>query len=163
MTVSSFVRLAIEAITDSRTDQLVSYLKRLAIYPESMIPSTIASTHNGLTLTAFLNLLVKQSYLEKLKSAAPGGATQAAQNQKGGDAAVQWRWGSRAEAEIGEVGVARFLKAIYESKDGVAGEDDDNDAARRRRKGNTGEKLLNEISRAAGEGKLQDALSMKGL
>ncbi|GAA5835001.1 hypothetical protein JCM11251_000134 [Rhodosporidiobolus azoricus] len=69
-------------------DQLISYLRRLSLYPSSPIPFSIAhpspsitstssssSASNHTTLSGFLNLLVKQSYLERGKTGnAAGGA-----------------------------------------------------------------------------------------
>lgn len=78
-----------------------------------------------------------------------------------GDASVEWRWGARAESELGEAGVARFVKAIYESKHGELGGGDDDEPGERA-KGQTGEKLMKEIGRASGNVNLAEATAVKG-
>jgi hypothetical protein len=96
------------------------------------------------TLNTFLSLLIKQNYLEKTKlatsssnkaqSTQSGGtqrvkATQATQRstQRGnednqpstGSADEEWRWGSRAYKEIGEAGIADFVKDFYKEHPGA--------------------------------------------
>ncbi|GAA5935922.1 hypothetical protein JCM1841_006592 [Sporobolomyces salmonicolor] len=151
-------------------DQLISFLRRLQLYPSSIIPLTFACPHpQHLTLSAYLALLTKQQYLERSKS---GQAAQTGQTTRGrtqgpfrtqrdttdgvqesGDPSVEWRWGSRAEAEIGEEGVGKFIKMIFESgSQGHGGE----------KRGKTGEKFLNEVARAAGVKELQKAEEVGG-
>ncbi|GAA5956022.1 hypothetical protein JCM21900_002647 [Sporobolomyces salmonicolor] len=151
-------------------DQLISFLRRLQLYPSSIIPLTLGSPHpQHLTLSAYLALLTKQQYLERGKS---GQAAQTGQTTRGrtqgpsrtqrdtadgvqesGDPSVEWRWGSRAEAEIGEEGVGKFINMIFESgSQGHGGEE----------RGKTGEKLLSEVARAAGVKELQKAEEVGG-
>lgn len=116
-----------------------------------------------------LQAFVKQGYLERAKSAlaAAGLATQTQghatqRNKKGratqvdddgvvggeaGDPGIEWRWGARAELELGEQGVAKFVQAIYESEVGAA---QGATQAQRSGRGRSGEKLLGEIARSAG-------------
>lgn len=95
------------------------------------------------TLNTFLAQLIKQQYLEKTKVAAAvsgganaaaaagaakntqgtqrakatqntrAGAEAAAEEGAGGSADEEWRWGPRAYVEIGEKGIASFIKDFY--------------------------------------------------
>lgn len=91
-----------------------------------------------------------------------GRATQAAADDEpvggeAGDPGIEWRWGARAEAEIGEKGVARFVEKIYQSGSGsgAGGE------GARSGRGATGEKLMTEIARASGSKELADVTVVK--
>ncbi|KAM0750217.1 hypothetical protein T439DRAFT_334659 [Meredithblackwellia eburnea MCA 4105] len=166
-------------------DQLISYLKKVGLNLDSAIPLSLASRpapkgkSDPYTLSKFLQALANQGYLEKGKTtnaSGPGG-TQAGggggggRSQKnaagsGGDPNVEWRWGARAESEIGEAGIARFLQNIYEHRDRAAGddndeEDDEEEPQQRRAKGNSGEKMMTEIARAAGVKKLAESVETK--
>lgn len=94
-------------------------------------------------VNGFLGTLIKQGYLEKSKLAATvtKEGTQAAgtqriratqvtqKTQRGeaddgatpatGSADEEWRWGPRADAEIGEEAVAHFVKAFFETYPGT--------------------------------------------
>ncbi|GAA5871565.1 hypothetical protein JCM16303_000794 [Sporobolomyces ruberrimus] len=158
-------------------DQLISYLRRLNLMPGTSIPLTLSSPHpESITLAAYLTLLTKQQYLERTKTAGGGGAGGATQTQgagrsqapsrtqrataegiqESGDPSVEWRWGARAEAELGEEGVARFVQFIFENGNKEKG----SQGAGKR--GKTGEKFLVEIARAAGAKKLQRAEQVEG-
>lgn len=167
------------------TDQLVAYLRKLDLELDRPIPSTFASRplpgnkEHRVRLDKYLTLLATQGYLEKGKSGAAGGQTQATQGKSQklqgsgamvGDPSIEWKWGSRAENEIGEMGIARFLQTIYESKGAERDDDEEEEeeegegkgaAPARRAKGNTGEKLLKEIARAAGKKDLDEAMDFK--
>ncbi|GAA5844158.1 hypothetical protein JCM3766R1_003275 [Sporobolomyces carnicolor] len=183
-------------------DQLISYLLRLNLTPTSPIPLNLSSPHpESVTLAAYLTLLTKQQYLERSKTAgAPqgggGGATQTQAGrsqgpsrtqrataegiQESGDPSIEWRWGARAEAEVGEEGVARFVQYVFEHGDntrqatslnkrkkqkGRRGDDDDedeNESGGGRKRGKTGEKFLTEVARAAGVKQLQKAEKIEG-
>ncbi|BGP25566.1 hypothetical protein JCM10295v2_004494 [Rhodotorula toruloides] len=147
-------------------DQLISYLRRLALTPSTMLPSSLASAHpTSHTLSTFLNNLVKQHYLERSKTGQTGatqGATQAKSGRattqrtqrtnaeggktESGDPSIEWRWGPRAEAEIGELGIGKFVEAIFMSQSEVASGKN----GRSKGKGKTGEKFLAEVARSAG-------------
>ncbi|KAI5475965.1 MAGE family protein [Pseudohyphozyma bogoriensis] len=153
-------------------DQLVSYLKRLRLFPTESVPITVSGAHGAKdqTVTKYIDLLKSQGYLESAKTGAPGVAAPTQprsqrQANDGGDPALQWRWGARAEAEIGEVGVAKFISEIYEKMARVEedGEGEEGAVVSRSKKAKTGEKLINEISRAAGEGKLAEATKSTGI
>lgn len=165
----------------SRADQLITYLRRLSLYPSSPIPVSLASAHpQTLTLSSYILLLAKQGYIERGASAsgAKGGAVPATQRTtkgsgatltEGGDPNIEYRWGARAEIELGEVGVASFIQRVFEAKLRTDEDDDDGEdgetavqkAAKAGKRGKTGEKLLKEIARAAGSATLQDAGEME--
>lgn len=76
------------------------------------------------SLQSFLNQLLKHQYLEKVSTGmtnARGTTQQQTQRGRGarksadgqGDDRMEWRWGPRAEVEIGEVAVADFVSAVY--------------------------------------------------
>ncbi|SGY13384.1 BQ5605_C010g05849 [Microbotryum silenes-dioicae] len=183
---------------DSRlqtTDQLITYLRRLSLYPSTIIPLSPCSSHPGhLNLDHFIQLMCKQGYLERSASgAAPAAAAAAAARTghipatqrtvrgkgadliEGGDAAIEYCWGARAEVEIGEVGVAQFIQTMFEAggpKKSLGGDDDEEEeeeeegATERRKetpeeKKRKAEKLMIELKRAAGTVSLQDAAEVE--
>ncbi|GAA5830667.1 hypothetical protein JCM5353_007579 [Sporobolomyces roseus] len=156
-------------------DQLISYLRRLNLFPSTPIPLSLSSPHpTSLTLSAYLTKLTQQQYLERSKTAGANSNTQtqgggggagrsqapsrtqratAEGVQESGDPAIEWRWGPRSEAELGEEGVARFVKFVFESG---------NEGARTGKRGKTGENLMSEVARAAGVKELQKAEKVEG-
>ncbi|GAA5968358.1 hypothetical protein JCM3765_002915 [Sporobolomyces pararoseus] len=161
-------------------DQLISYLRRLNLTPTTSIPLSLSSPHpESLTLSSYLTLLVKEQYLERAKTAGGGGQTQtqgagrsqapsrtqratAEGIQESGDPSVEWRWGARAEAELGEEGVARFVQFIFENAGNEGSGSQDQQSQGGRKRGKTGEKFLTEVARAAGVKQLQKAEKIEG-
>jgi melanoma-associated antigen len=148
--------------------QLRTYLKRLRLPPGSAIPSNATSqTVKPLTIDAYLAQLVKQSYLDKQKTslastqggqkrARGGGAVGGGDD---GDASFEWKWGTRAIAEIGEEGVGGFvvdfMDGIERERENRRAEEDGVRESTKKEKESTGkrkEKLLIAIGRAAGGG-----------
>jgi melanoma-associated antigen len=148
--------------------QLRTYLKRLRLPMGSAVPSNASSQlMKPLTIDAHLAQLVKQNYLDKQKTSLA--STQGAQKRgRGGgvlggadegDASFEWKWGTRAIAEIGEEGVGSF---VVDFMDGIERERGDRraeeDGARgsSRQEREMGEKrkdkILTAIGRAAGGG-----------
>lgn len=103
-------------------------------------PDTVAHPS---TLRHYMALLVKQGYLEaaSIKTGPTDGAADNNATRRGGrrksrsnnnnagdddenaqEDNVEWKWGPRAEAEIGERGVAEWISQVY-----VCGGDDDED------------------------------------
>lgn len=84
-----------------------------------MNPSTAPSTAlTKLTVDALLGTYVKQGYLEKQPNALAGATqksknTQDAEKNEGGDPTMEWRWGPRADIEMGETNVAKFIGEFY--------------------------------------------------
>lgn len=73
------------------------------------------SSHQSLTVHAYLTQLARQGYLDysKIGDAKSGGKRSRVPNasQARGEEVNngEWRWGPRAHAEVGEQGVARFV------------------------------------------------------
>lgn len=119
-----------------------------------------------LTIDAYLTQLVKQSYLDKQKTslasthggqkrARGGGIVSGADD---GDTSFEWKWGTRAIAEIGEEGIGTF---VVDFMDGIErerannGEEDGtrgNSRQERERREKRQDKVLTAIGRAAGGG-----------
>lgn len=135
----------------------------------SAIPSSSSpNTLKPLTIDAYLTQLLKQSYLDKQKTSlasaqgggqkrARGGA--AAGGGEDGDTSFEWKWGTRAIAEIGEEGVGAFVADFMESiereresrradEEGAGGSGRQQREKLEKRK----EKLVTAIGRAAGGG-----------
>lgn len=92
-------------------------------------PSTIARPSS---LGNFIIQLVKHQYLEKATTNKMTGATQSRAlasnaNSLGDGVEIEWRWGPRAEAEIGEVAVANFVSAVYVDGEDEGREEQDED------------------------------------
>ena len=111
-------------------DELRAILKQLHLQPTESVYFDDKSTHQSLTVNAYLTLLVRQGYLDfsKIGDAKSGGkrgrvpsATQAGEEVSN----VEWRWGPRAHGEVGEQGVARFVAEFMAERvaDPEAGEE----------------------------------------
>ena len=118
-----------------------------------------------LTIDAYLAQLLKQSYLDKQKTLLA--STQGGGGQKrarggvvggdDGDASFEWKWGTRAIAEIGEEGVGAFVIGFMEGiereregrradEEGVGGSGKKEKERLEKRR----ERLVTAIGRAAG-------------
>ncbi|KAF8594699.1 hypothetical protein BDV93DRAFT_159244 [Ceratobasidium sp. AG-I] len=96
-------------------------LKPLGLTPTADVPMPISTPRRRTKFQDFLGHLIKLGYLERQRAAtANATGTQAkkrgrqSQAMPTGDddedgAAIEWRWGSRAHAEIGEKAVAEFM------------------------------------------------------
>lgn len=127
------------------------------------------------TLEGFLNAMVKQSYLEKKASdvgvdfmdaavnqAQTQGRRRGRQSGGGGRAddettVYEWRWGSRAEAEVGERNIAEFISHLFldpsSTQDGAvetAEDDQETQAIDRDRLAKRQKLLLGNIATVAG-------------
>ena len=127
-----------------------------------------------MAIDAFLSDLVRRQYLDRSRvGGAPGkrgrGAASQAQNDNEGDA-YEWRWGPRAFAEVGELGIARFVAEFMAERRAAPGvessDDEEGDArarrARKKQREEDSEKklqaMMRGIERAAG-GELMDVIS----
>lgn len=115
---------------------LKKHLKALRLPPNTHVEFNAQSTHQSMTIEAYLTNLIRQNYLDKVKvglTGAPrptqgsyhtnvsgklvidhgllagkrGRQSQAANDEDG--ASFEWRWGARAQSEIGELGIGRFV------------------------------------------------------
>lgn len=88
-----------------------------------MNPSTAPSTAiTKLNMEALLGTFIKQGYLEKQ----PNGLGAANKNRAtqedvgdGGDPTLEWRWGPRADVEMGELNMAKFIENFYAEPEGT--------------------------------------------
>lgn len=105
--------------------------------------TTSDSTAHPSTLKTFLDQLLKQGYLEKVQSNVPAGGRKARRTgEEEGQDNFEWKWGPRAEVEIGEVAVAEFVQSVYAHQDHEAGDEEEEEAGpsqsqHRRRSGAT--------------------------
>ena len=123
--------------------QLKKHLKTFHLGFSSILSLPPRSSEREIKLEAYLLNLVKQNYLDRVRVGFPG-STAPAQSQPSrrksrmedddGEASFEWRWGSRAHAEIGEDSVAGYVadfmsKAFYRERSRLIlnGEDDDED------------------------------------
>ncbi|EKM51401.1 uncharacterized protein PHACADRAFT_152114 [Phanerochaete carnosa HHB-10118-sp] len=144
-------------------NDLKAYLRRLRLNQNTPIPTNARLPHAAPTLEAFLWQCVRQGYLDLQRLGdAKGGpkkrgrAPAATQVGNGGDEAVvyEWRWGPRAQAEVGEQDVARFVadfmveRARHEAAGGDT--DEDEDAGETAEVKKMRERTMGGIERAAG-------------
>ena len=73
-------------------------------------------------MEALLGTFIKQGYLEKQ----PNGLGAANKNRatqedvgEGGDPTLEWRWGPRADVEMGELNMAKFIENFYAEPEGT--------------------------------------------
>lgn len=110
----AWLRTHLAQLSLSMYEPLPSALHAAPPRPDDEAPRT------GMTLEAFLGEMLRHGYLEKVRVRAPA--------DDAGAAAHEWRWGARAELEIGERAVAAFLCDLYadgaklEDADGVRAE-----------------------------------------
>lgn len=134
-----------------------------------MLSFNARSTHRSVTVEQYLSTLIRQGYLDQQQAGeaakAKGKRGRVAANADDDSGATyEWRWGPRAQSEVGEKGIAQF---VAEFMVGDADDDDDEeeeDGGRRARgRGAAGkesaqdrlEKMLKGVERAAG-GQLAD-------
>jgi hypothetical protein len=143
--------------------ELHKHLRRLGLSDSTVLPLDPSAAHPGtVTLGSYLNVLQRQGYLEKTKSSlgARMGVTQQP-NQRDGqqadDQSAEWRWGARAELEIGEKSIVQgFIGEIYKSREREGADGAEGAAAARKAEQEASKSLLKRVAQAAG-GPLQDA------
>ncbi|PWN42682.1 MAGE-domain-containing protein [Ceraceosorus guamensis] len=159
--ILSLILLGGRALSDG---DFRAQLHRLSLEPSTILPNALCPEHaeqsassrcsqrtsDRPTLSVFLDQLVRQGYLERVKSAAapPGTAAGTGTSSKGRRAIAskrkdgegrpgevdnfEWRWGARAEVEVGEPNIAAFVKEVYlTSEDADDSEDAEPSAATR--------------------------------
>ncbi|KZO97255.1 MAGE-domain-containing protein, partial [Calocera viscosa TUFC12733] len=104
--------------------QLRSYLKKLGVHSTLGI---VTASNKNISLDAFLSMLTRLGYLDRIRTHLPGLGTQApatqaagrgrrargADDTEEGDVSYEWRWGPRADAEISEKRAAEFIADVY--------------------------------------------------
>lgn len=118
------------------TDDLKTFLRRLRLLPTTPIPTNSRVQHPAHTLENFLAISVRQGYLDLQRlgdaKGAPrkrGRAPAATQGNADEGIVYEWRWGPRAQAEVGEQDVARFVAdfMVERARHEASGEDADED------------------------------------
>ncbi|KAG5641632.1 hypothetical protein DXG03_004569 [Asterophora parasitica] len=140
--------------------ELRAHLKRLSLPPAGNVISSAQSTHKTQTVETYLTTFIRTGYLDRIQvgDAKKGkGAKRARMTQADDEtgATYEWKWGSRAQSEVGEKAIAKF---IAEFMVGAADDfDEDQGGVRGRREDATAklEKMARGIERAAG-GQLTD-------
>lgn len=105
----------------------------------------------------YLNLLIRQGYLDRLKtgSGAPGpgaGAKRGRPSGKGGEEGefnLEWRWGERAQAEISEKGICDFMVEFMVERSRPEGGRPEGPVAKRERLMRVEKQMQRDIKRAA--------------
>jgi len=156
---------------------LKKHLKTLRLPLSASVDFPPSSTHKNMTIDTYLSTFIRQGYLDKSKIN-NGLAPRATQKKRGrgndGDedgVGYEWRWGSRADAEVGEKAIGQFIAEftvdqMLKTREMQEMPDSDDDGTqRRKRKGSRRpneeelDKMLESVStdivRAAG-GKLND-------
>jgi len=152
--------------------QLRAQLKGLKLQANTEIPLPPHFTQKHITLDALLSLLIKQGYLDRQRTASSGAPShsQAPGTQRGrgrqsrvtgdedSETVYEWRWGSRAQAEMGEMGTAEFIKEFMgetwrDLEGGAAEVEEDQDADEEQGRGSTRRKGKGRSNAAAGAGR----------
>lgn len=110
-----------------------------------MLPSTTPGA--GPTLDVFLAQMTRSLYLEKAKPL----SGDVGRGQDGEDLGLEWMWGARADAEIGETGLTAWVSDVYIDEESEG--EDESDAERKRRLDRCTKreaKLRKDVARAAG-------------
>ena len=141
--------------------ELRKQLRKLQLDDKTTIHQSTQSTQSSLTLTPLLNSFLRQSYLEHINIASKSNtkgkkrSRNIALSQGGsrGDTNHEdweFRWGPRAKAEVGEVGVANFLAEFMATRIPLDADDGSKKAQLQRRV----EAMMGGIQKAAGGGEL---------
>ncbi|KAJ7751006.1 MAGE family-domain-containing protein [Mycena maculata] len=99
-------------------------LKRLRLPAVGTIGFSAASTHRTLTLDAYLTTLLRQGFLDRQqvgeakKGGNKGKRGRVAQADDEAGQTYEWRWGARAQSEVGEVAICQFIAEFMIGEDG---------------------------------------------
>lgn len=141
--------------SQKHTDRLRSHLKKLNVLPSTDLPingATAPSTGSGkLTIDGLLRSFTQQGYLERVGKSSAQGRSRREQQEidaieaqtgagAGGDPNTDWRWGARADAEIGESNMGHFIETFFQEPD-----------ADRSRQKEMSDRLWKNMGKAAGE------------
>ncbi|KAJ7211020.1 MAGE-domain-containing protein [Mycena rebaudengoi] len=95
---------------------LRNYLKRLRLPLTGTVNFSAQATHRTLSVEAYLTGLMRQGYIDKHQIGAStnnagkkgGKRSRATQGDEDGQT-YEWRWGNRAQSEVGEQALAKFV------------------------------------------------------
>ncbi|KAJ6629869.1 MAGE family-domain-containing protein [Mycena sp. CBHHK59/15] len=138
-------------------------LKRLRLPATGSVPLSAHATHRTLGTDALLALLQRQGFLDRQLVGGDVKPKRGNKRMRGGDeeggATAEWRWGARAQSEVGEKAIAAFVAEFMVTGDGRdEGEEDGGEGAqgqaraRKREADAAGRlaKMMAGIERAAG-------------
>ncbi|KAF7359315.1 MAGE domain-containing protein [Mycena sanguinolenta] len=151
---------------------LRAMLKRMRLPNGSTVAFSATATHRELPLDAYLTLLLRQGFLDRQQVGGDAAANKAANKGKRsrvqaaddeGQTTYEWRWGPRAQSEVGEKAVAEFVAEfmVQEERQGQDDGDEEEEGGsaaagrarankRRTDAANKLEKMTKGIERAAG-------------
>lgn len=144
---------------------LRAYLKRLRLPATGNVIFNAHSTHSNVALDLYLTTLIRQGYIDRQQigadaKKAKGKAKRARADDESGNT-YEWRWGNRAQSEIGEKGIAQFVAEFMVGEEEAEDEEEDEGSGRGRANKKQAEaesklaKMTKGIERAAG-GQLAD-------
>ncbi|KAF8063435.1 MAGE family-domain-containing protein [Lyophyllum atratum] len=142
--------------------EIRTHLKHLGLPPSGQVIFSTQSTQKTQPIETYLSTLIRQGYLDRLQvgDSKKGGKSKGTkrarmtQADEENGATYEWRWGSRAQSEVGEKAIAAFIANFMT---GDAGDDEEDEGGRNRREGAATklERMMKGIERAAG-GQLAD-------
>jgi hypothetical protein len=147
-----------------------AHLKQLGLPLTRTLTFNAQSTHKNMSVEQYLSMLIRQGYLDRQQTGEAGKKTGkakrgriAANADDDSGTTYEWRWGPRAQSEVGEKGIAQFVAEFMVGDAGDDEEDDEEAGRRGRGRGGAGkesaqdklEKMLKGIEKAAG-GQLAD-------
>lgn len=147
---------------------LRAHLKRLGLPMTGMVAFNVRSTHKSMFVEQYLGMLIRQGYLDHQQTGE--GAKKGGKGKRGrvpanadddSGATFEWRWGPRAQSEVGEKGIAQFVAEFMVGDAGEEDEEDEEDeeaggrgkgkgSARQESAQDKLEKMLKGVERAAG-------------
>ncbi|THV02609.1 MAGE-domain-containing protein, partial [Dendrothele bispora CBS 962.96] len=140
--------------------ELRSHLKRLHLHSNADVNFDVKATlpNNSQSLDGFLESLRRQGYIEQQivgEKKAKGAGKRIRSTQADNDTGIkyEWRWGVRAQSEIGEQGIAQFVAEFMVTREHEEDEDEEEGSGRNRRRQDPHkkvEKMLEGIGKAAG-------------
>ena len=147
-------------LTDFDPVQLKNQLKQFHLHWTTKFPLPPYQSVKEISLEDYLSQLVKQNYLDRVRSELPGatasqnkGRRKSRLDDNGEEGVFEWKWGTRAHAEMGEESIAQFMadfmhtRWLEEQRQIVQEEEEEEEAAARnkkRRTGNSGQKPVAE-------------------
>ncbi|KIP01274.1 hypothetical protein PHLGIDRAFT_97080 [Phlebiopsis gigantea 11061_1 CR5-6] len=129
--VLSFILVHGRSISDN---DLRTLLRRLRLTANTQVPRDARASLQHYTLDQFLSTAIRQGYLDRQRIGEAKGAQKkrgrasATQGGNNDDAVIlEWRWGPRAMAEVGEQDIARFVAdfMVERTRGDVDSEDDE--------------------------------------
>jgi hypothetical protein len=126
--------------------------------PNSSVEIGTDSVPKRVSLEQYLNLLIKQGYLDRVKvgnisgqktgSKRPRGSLVQPEGQEG-SVDLEWRWGERAHAEISEEGISDFIVEFMVERSRPTGNAPESEAARKERLAKLQKQLVKDVKKAA--------------